>query len=377
MTVTTIGGTPIVPIGMPYLNANYNLPGAGSFLMDAALEATIEYGYIITDDGGSHTIDTTGSSSLGWKTASVTFANAGTSFVVGLATMDAGNGPPGRATNVADLITFSVSKTMTGGGGGVTANAWQTHVPDAGTMTVANGDLIAFCTQMVTRGGADVVNAQLAGPGISMPLPGATTFTSSTYAAAANVPNVLITFSDGHLGWIYGGNVFLTASTTQTWNNTGTNEFGNFIQLPFPVNIYGIIAQMAVGGNVDVNLYTTPLGTPAAAKTISVDLNTVQSATTKYGSYLFTSPYSATANQPLAAIMTPTSATNITSPYKTFNASSHQVTEMVGTNCYAVSRASGAFAAVNSSKDRFAIGLLVGAFDDGAGSGGVVGVIGS
>ncbi len=39
--------------------------------------------------------------------------------------------------------------------------------------------------------------------------------------------------------------------------------------------------------------------------------------------------------------------------------------EMLGTNGYAINRASGAFAAQNSNKDLYAVGLLVGAFDAG------------
>jgi hypothetical protein len=63
--------------------------------------------------------------------------------------------------------------------------------------------------------------------------------------------------------------------------------------------------------------------------------------------------------------------------YKTFADANHENSEWLGTDCYAVSRNTGAFAAQNSNKDRFAIGLLVGAFDAGGGGTTIYGVIGS
>jgi hypothetical protein len=326
------------------------------------------YGTVITDDGGSHTIDTTGSSSLGWRSGAVTFG-AGSVFAVGLATMDAATGPPGRATNVANLITMSVSKVYSGSG--ISANVWTESVPSAGTMTVAHGDYIAACTQLTTLAGSDLVNTQVSGTNVGINIPSVTSYTGGTYAQSASIPNFVITFSDGHLGWFYGGAVWATNSTNQTWNNTsGTKEYGNYFLMPFPAKIYGLLVNNTMGGNIDFILYSDPLGTPAAEKTVSVDLNTIGGANARRSPILFASPYSSTASQPLAAIMKPTSATNVSSPYKTYNASAHQVTEMCGTNGYAVNRNTGAFAAQNSNKDRFDIGLLVGAFDDGTSAGG-------
>jgi hypothetical protein len=176
-------------------------------------------------------------------------------------------------------------------------------------------------------------------------------------------------YSDGKLGFFYGGIVFDAGLSTQTWNSgSATKEYGNFIQLPFPAKIYGIISASNHAGDADIILYSDPLGTPVAEKTVSVDLNTVLSAANRWAEFLFPAPYSATASQPLAAIVKPTSATNITNQYVTMNSSSHQKSLSCGTNGYAVNRASGAFAAQNSSKDRFNIGLLVGAFDAGGGA---------
>lgn len=364
MSLVALDGTPLVLIGAPFARNSEALPTQLSILQDAANEACIMYGHVITDDGGSHTIDTTGSSSLGWRPGAVTFANAGTTFKVGLAAMDTTTGPPGRAVNVADVITFDVSRSYTSGAPPA-ANTWTESVPTAGTKTIANGDFLAFCTQMTARGGVDLVNTAISAA-TAIPRPGATSFTGAAYAGTSAVPNGVITFSDGHLGWFYGGAVWATSTTTQTWNNgSATTEYGNFFQCPFPMKIYGLMAAGSLAGDTDFVLYSAPLGTPVAEKTVSADLNTANNAAARYSQYLFASPYSSIANQPLAAIMKPTTATNITAPYKTYNTSAQQVTEMCGTNGYAVNRASGAFAAQNANKDRFAIGLLVGAFDAG------------
>lgn len=369
MSLVALDGTPLVAVGQVGVDGTIFLGGSNATLLDAANEACIMVGQVFTDDGGSHTIDTTGSSSLGWLTGSLTFANAGTTVKVGLAAVDTATGPPARAANVADVITFDVSKSLTGGGGGITANAWQTHVPDAGTKTIAHGDIVAFAVQMTARGGADAVRPTMGSVALGgSTLPTVTGFTGAAYSLSSSYPNVVITFSDGTLGFLYGSNVFTTQNTTQTWNNTGTNEYGNFFQMPVPVKIYGLTLNCAVSGDADFVLYSDPLGTPVAQKTCSVDLNTVGSATAnKNFVVLFSSPYSTTASQPLAGIIKPTSATNVSSIYLTVNSSSHQKAYSLGTNCYAVNRASGAFAAQNSSKDRFAIGLLVGAFDLGGG----------
>lgn len=370
MSLVALDGSPLVAIGQPYVRNSEGLPSISAVTQDAANEACIQYGYIVTADGASHTINTTGSSAIGFNLGTLTFANAGSTFKVGLATLDATTGPAARATNVADVITFSVSKSYTGGGGVLLAGAWNSAVPNAGSLTVANGDYIAFCTQMTALGGADSIITN-ASSTTQIPRPGITGFTGGAYAASGGVPNAVITFSDGTLGWFYGGAVWETSSTTQTWNNTsGTKEYGNYFQMPFPVKIYGILAACNVAGDTSMILYSDPLGTPVAERTVAADLNQQSNAgLARFAPYLFATPYSSTSSQPLAAIMKPTSATNVASPYKTFASAAHQATEMCGTNGYAINRNTGAFAAQNSNRDRFAIGLLVGAFEAGGTSG--------
>lgn len=370
MALTALPGGWDIPFcpGRNATRAGFPAAASGGTL-DAANEATSYIGRVVTADGGSHTIDTTGSSSIGWRSTLATFANAGTTVKVGIGTVDTGAGPAGRATAAANVITFDVAAVFTGGGGGITSAAWQTSVPTTGTKTIANGDLVAVSIQMTARAGADSVIAGCATFDSVMHRPVVSSYTGGVYAAVSAVPNVIITFSDGTLGWIHGGDVFNTIST-RTWNSgSATKEYGQLYQLPFPVKVYGLYGWIDPDADCDVVLYSDPLGgSPVAEKTCSIDANTTATATPRTFMELFASPYTTTANQPLGAVFKP-GGSNVSAAYKTFASATHRVTDPYGTDGYGISRASGAFADANSGLDNYYIGLLVGAFDAGGGGG--------
>ncbi|WP_210161862.1 hypothetical protein, partial [Bradyrhizobium elkanii] len=77
---------------LPYLvpssgfNANF-MTGNGN--------ETYIIGRMRTSDGNSHTIDTTGSSAIGWRNIGVVFSSGTTVLNVGLAAVDTTNGSPG------------------------------------------------------------------------------------------------------------------------------------------------------------------------------------------------------------------------------------------------------------------------------------------
>lgn len=377
MSLVAIGGMPLWLAGGAINGHLFNNVIANLVTMDAANEAGIFIAEIETSDGDSHTIDTTGSSSLGWRVGSaVTFANGASTVKVGLAAVDTATGPAPRASNAADVITFDVSKSLTGGGGGITASAWNEHVPDAGSKTIANGDLVAFAVQMTARGGADSI-AGMAGaiPAIAMGFPAGTAYTGGTYAAVSLLPNFVITFSDGSRGYPKGGFIAANTGTNQTWNNTSTpKEYGNFLQFPFPGKIYGLIVWAAVTANLDVVLYSDPFGSPFAEKTASIDFNVVAAASARGYIKMFATPFQFKSNQPLVVAAKPTSATNTTLVYFGFNIAAHQFSQPLGENCYAVNRDTSAFAVQNVNKDRFAIGALVGALEQPAKSSYIMGL---
>lgn len=339
-------------------------PGTNTTLIDAADEAAIFIGRVVTSDGGSHTIDTTGSSSIGWRSGTTTFANAGTTFKVGIAPVDAANGPPARASNTTNVINFDVSASFTGGGGGVTTAAWQTSVPTTGTKTIANGDLVAICFQATARGGADSITVTYATAADALHRPAVTGYVGGAYGRVSATTNALITFSDGAFGYIHGTELFSTI-LTQTWNSgSATKEYGQLYNLPFPMKVHGVYGWVSPGGDLDVVLYSDPLGTPVAEKTVSIDANVTGIAASRKFMEFFPSPYTTTANQNIGAIFKP-GGTNISAYYRTLANATHCVADPWGTSGYGISRASGAFANANSSLDHYYIGLIVGAFDDG------------
>ncbi len=353
------------------LEISNSLPSTSNLVIDAANETIIFIGRIATSDAASHTIDTTGSSALHWRTNTSTFSNAGTTVKVGLAAVDTTTGPPARAVNVADVITFDVNASFTGGGGGIPANTWQTHVPTTGTKTIAHGDLVAFAVQMTARGGSDLIHVQVQ---VSLTntvyFPTVTTFQGAVYAAQAGLPNCIITFSDGAKGFFHCGEVYSTI-TTQTWNSgSATKEYGQLFKIPAPLRIYGIYGIMDADADCDIVLYSDPLGTPVAERTVAIDLNTVTSANGRRFNVLFSSPYDTTADQLIAAVYKP-GASDVSAYYKTLGAATDRISDIWGTDGYGISRASGAFADMGSSLSHVYIGLHVGGLEVGGGGGGI------
>lgn len=372
MSIANITGMSIIPIGHAGRQNSAVMPGLSTVALDAALEALICVGQVWWEDGGSHTISTAGSSSIGIRMGSQTFANAGTSVKVGIAAVDAASGPPVRAVNVADTITLDVSKTLTGGGGGITASSWNEFVPDAGSKTMAHGDLVAVCVQMVTRGGTDTISPTSSSQSPVSDRPLSVDFTGGTYnVSSSRGPSIVLTASDGTIGYLYGSTI-LNSITTTTWNSgSATKEYGNLITLPFPARVIGFYTNMTISADLDLVLYSDPLGTPVAERTLSIDSNQISSAASgHYQTFLLPSPYDMTAGQVVAAIAKP-GASNVAMQYISLNAAAHQSAYTPGSGSYAVNRASGAFAAQNSQKDRYAIGLLVQGFEVGGGGGGL------
>jgi hypothetical protein len=346
-------------------------------VIDAANEASIAIGRMEWADGGTHTVDTSGSSSIQWRTGgTLTFANGSTVVKVGIGAALATAGPPARAANAADVITFDVNASFTGGGGGITGGAWQTSVPTSGTKTIANGDLIAVSIQMTARGGADTLQHLSIPTGVGLHRPTLTSFTGAAYAVVAGLPNFIIVASDGTVGWLQMSDIS-SSRTVRTWNSgSSPAEYGQLYNLPFPCKIYGIYGWLDPDADTDVVLYSAPLsGSPVAEKTLSIDLNVTASATGRRFAEYFAAPYTYAANSDIAVTFKP-GASSISAYYKTLGSATHRVADSWGASGYGVSRASGggAFANANSSLDHYYIGLIAGAFESGVWPSGHLGV---
>lgn len=143
--------------------------------------------------------------------------------------------------------------------------------------------------------------------------------------------------------------------------------------MPFPAKVYGLYGYGDFDNNADIVLYSDPLGTPVPEKTYAVDANVIAQSSARSFFALFPSPYTVAKDQPIAAVFKP-GAGNISAYLKTIAAAGQRISDVWGAAGYGVSRSSGAFADVNSGLTHYMIGLILGAFDDGASAGGGSGV---
>lgn len=364
MALATLGGLNYSVLGGIGNTGSFQRPIAlTTITQDATLESAQAIGRLMWEGGGTHTIDTTGSSKFEFRTGTATFANVGSSFAIGIADVDAAAGPAARAVNVTDTITMGVSAVKTGGGGSPTGNAWQSITPTTGSKTIAHGDFVAFCTQMVVRAGVDTIQTSFGTGIVATVLPTVTSFTGGAYATATAYPNCVVVASDGTRGYIFGGAPLTAALSTAFASNSTPNERGNLIVLPGPARVLGIVANVTVSANLDLVFYSDALGTPVARGTVSLDSNSVGSTSNAPTIEWFT-PYDAAAGT-YAAICKPTTTTNVTLLGLTLSNLNHQNGHPLGTNGYAVNRSSGAFAAQNSNLDRYGIGIVIDAIGDG------------
>ena len=366
MALLDLPGSMMVPIGLGWSVLRDTIPGATSILLDASGESLVYCANIITSDGAPHTIDTTGSSSITWRTGTTGYntAGSGSVFKVGLATVDTAAGPPMRAVNVADAITYDVSKTIPGAVGAIPSVSTQVSVPDAGSKTIANGDFVAICFEFVTRGGTDVVRV-VAATSVATNRPGGTFISDvKAYSEGVNVANVIITFSDGALGYCYGCD-YLATLVTRTWNSSSSpSEYGQLFQMPFGMKVSGLYGWADPDANFDMVLYSDPLGTPVAERTVFLDAHVAIGASARRWTVLFPSPYSVKPNQPIVAAYKP-GATSISAYNKTISNAAYRITDAYGTTGYGVQRTgTGAFSDAGSSLQHYYIGLMASAFEE-------------
>jgi hypothetical protein len=381
----TLVNLPGVMATMPLGGANrQNFPVLSSFsglLVNGAEHSITFYGRIFWTDGGTHTVDTTGSSSFQLRTSTaITFASATTVVKFGLAAIDPNVGPPARAVMSGNLVVFDVYSQITQAAmNGISASTWCTTIPTTGSKTIASGDMLALAFQMTVRGGTDQLGIQGMGTVSQSYLPSVTSWTvGSGWQPSGLMPNFIITASDGTLGYLQGSFIADTPNL-QTLLNTGSNpiEVGNIWRVPFPCRMYGILVHgwNAVSAS-DANyvLYSSPFSTPVAERTIVVDGNVTLNLVNFSNAYLlFPTPFDVAPNTDYVLSLKPVNASpNVQLMGKQVIHNDHLMADHLGKACHGVSRAdfSSPFATINSGKNLYAIMAMVGGFDDGTGSGG-------
>lgn len=249
-----------------------------SATIDAATEKVAMIGrlFIAGRPAGTKTLST---GTIQYRTQAVTFANGGTTVDIGIQGVSA----------VAGLIaqpdgTFTVKTTLTGGGGGITASAWNTATMNSGTTSLSHGDLIAVVWDMTARAGADSVLISTQNPwlnqGISFGVPTTNVFVSSAWqttvtSGSARGPNVIIVFDDGTLGWIDYTVPCSVSNNTEFWqDSTNPDERGMIFQVPWDCKFDAVWAYGAPNnssGGFTLKVYSDPLGTPSSIASVTVN----------------------------------------------------------------------------------------------------------
>lgn len=375
MTMRSIGG-PLVELPIMIVEGTLALATANP-AMDAASEQVHYIGQMYLQDGsGSKTISSAGGK-IHWRTGTVTWATAGTTVRVGIQDLSTTTSP-GQGDGTFDVYADLVQ--------GVDTLTSSTITPTAmtnGTKTIAHGDLIAVAFNMSTRNGADSVITQSFAAGfspISYQTP-ATMLGTPTFARQNSLPNIIVEFDDGTIGWIAMSCPILGGSTTLAFNvNTGVaDEYGNVFTVPVPMTAAGItttIQPTSVSADFELCLYSDPMNSPVlVGSAIAVDATQMGNGANNSGTaaYLFSTPQVLKPGITYAITVRPTTTNNVSICYTSVGASNQWQPFTLGDSCYAIARIdnSGAFTDYNggtAKTRRINISLIVEAFNDRSGN---------
>ena len=230
--------------------------------------------------------------------------------------------PPAPARATIGAAAFDVWDDVVGGTDTLTAATWREETMTAGTpFTVQDRDFLALCFHLdVASGSASVrlrQGSSVAGSGALASAVITLVSTGPAYSASALIPNVMLLFTDGTLGWFEPSRVFSTIDTT-TATIGESNSLANIVQVPFPCQIDAIAAYVShssAAADVALEVLGTPLGTPTVLATVAVDANVVISATARALITRLPTSLTLTAATPYAISLKQTTANAVTGTY--------------------------------------------------------------
>jgi hypothetical protein len=292
--------SPAEPFGLNTSSATTTLDAAGESC------ALIGYVNLSTGPGTSKTLSAAGGGFIHWPASTITFANGATNVRVGINDVSAG----------LEDGTHDVYGDLAGGGGGITGSAMNRTAMTSGTKTINHGDLIAIVVEMTARGGADSVQVTRSGipQGALVPY-GTHDIGSGPVRGLTSVMRAAIEFDDGTLGWMDGFVGCLLSIQSAFSSGSTPDEYALVFTLPFRASVSGLWGMMNAAAQPDDyewNLYSDPLGTPVAERTLTHDAD-IGDVTTggQVFSRPFTSAYIIEPNTPHAIALRPTTANTI------------------------------------------------------------------
>lgn len=349
--------------------------------IDATAEASGYIGRVRWSDGGSHTIDTTGSSAIYMHTtATAVFDDVSSIMHIGIQDVDVTTGHPARpdlAYDVHAVVTTAANTTPAL----TTVSSLVKAVPTAGTKTIANGALVAVLATFDTRAGSDSVGfmrgfGHNGGAGGDTVFPMASSLTTGSWATSSFAPCVLLVASDGTFGTIDGSN-FIGESTTATYNDSsGTDEYGQIFQVPFACKVDGFTFSGGLASatsDFQYDLTSDPTGTPASliSGPVAVPAESVGGVLTAGASYNFMFPSEITlaANTDYCISVKATGAGNVTMYGITLPDANARALFPGGTNTRGATRNGGSGAYTASTTVIRAIAVRISSIDFPSGGG--------
>lgn len=374
-----------VPKGLHWPMNGFNLPiNVANAVLDASGEKCAMFGMVQWADGGSHTINTSGSSKFLWRGGTTAvFDNASSVLEVGIQGV-ATSGPPAQpdgSFTVKAVVTTAAdaSPTLT------TTNSWHSVTPTTGSATLAHGDLVAFVLDFSTVAGSDALHVQIG----SYNATSYTLFpTTNAYASAAwgatgagALPNCVFVASDGTLGTLYGSQLFGLPVVLSTWvATTNPDERGMIFRVPFSCKVGGFWCMMRTtdaSSDFTLELTSSPESTRSSLASVTVDgAKLAATGLDRIMEIPLASEVSLTAGVDYCVSVRATGSSNIRFCYQTLGDAGYRAFFPGGTTMRGVTANDGSDFGSSSTVTMYPVGVVITQFQDGTGGGGGCRVIG-
>lgn len=373
------------PIPWPYARAAPFAAGTAGTIDAGAVgvgsEQVAFFGYWhLNGRVASATLDTTGSSSIGWSGGTNVFADALSIVRVGIQGVGTG-GPiaqPDGTWGAYSQITTAAPTTPVLS----SDNQWIVAIPTTGTSTITHGALGCVVFEFYTRSGADSIQINTGSNGFVGMLPttnvlvgaGPAWQTTVTLGAGQN-PIVVITCSDGTIATFYGA-PFVGTRAARTWTDaTNPDERGTLFKVPYACKADGIwlAYRNATDATSDFTLSLTSTPTSARADVITpiaVDASQLGPISQEGLVFINFAEVSLAANTEYCASIKATGAGSITWNEVTLGAAAHRAFYPGGTTISATTANAGGNFAAGTTTLLHPIGVMISQDTTAAGSSG-------
>jgi hypothetical protein len=359
MALQTLNGW---SLPFPSIQANvFNEIQYIAMLLDATGEKSAFIGRVFFEGRSS----TKAIERIGFRFGSVT-KSGGSGLTVSLQDVLTTAGPPGAPDETQDQTV-----AIANGNASFASNTWIRTGTLSANRTVAPGDRLAVVVEFDGSGrlGSDVVNVM--GLYESSGGAGGTPFcshkTGGAWGAVIARPNVILEFSDGTFGTLYGSHPTSAIGTlSYALNTAGADEYGLVFTVPFKCKVDGAWWLGSHTCDAEVLLYegTTVLGT------ITLDENIAGTVSSRVHNDAFAAPIELTPGTTYRIALRPTSNTGLSLKYVDVNAAGHFDAWEGGQELAMTSRLNQGAWAATTTTSRPLMGVLISALDDGVSAGG-------